>query len=188
MSVLMYWRDRLKAKQPFYCPSLRKEQVTYKPNRQDENNTWPHSVHRETMYEDYLAWYGEEYLKPYVESGYYADCPDQLPQAVNELGFFTTIAPWVYIVGRKEQVRAYKVKGQDHYEGEWYETYKNKYFVRLCTWEQHIAAFELDTGIPTGLELTHYCPEQALVVKNAIEGFRAEIERNRILMKSSNIT
>jgi hypothetical protein len=103
-------------------------------------------VQRTTLYEDYLSWCEQVYLAPYRDSEYFRLYPQMVPKPDEEIIFYSSLYPWIYLVGKKKQVRSYLVDTKEAFEGQWYETKKMKYFVRLCSWEDHVAAFELYTG------------------------------------------
>jgi hypothetical protein len=185
MSVLMYWKERLVAKNPLFSEAKRLEKIHVKHRRSDMDNPWPHSVARSALFEDYLIWHEEAYLVPFRAVDYYQSNPDRLPAPADELGFFSTIAPWLYLVGKKQQVRTYLVPVQEFYDGEWYETKKNKYFVRLCTWEQHVAGFEMITGVPLDMQTEYYHPERARTVADAQTEYHRQIAENREVMEAA---
>lgn len=148
MSVVQYWKERLEAQNPLYDTALRIPQVNVRPNPgMDPRASWPRAVARSALYQDYITWFKECYLKPFKETPYYAERPSRLPKPVSELIFFSTIAPWIYVVGKKEQARTYLVPTQMKFEDRWVSGKKNSYFARLLEWRHHVAAFELDTGI-----------------------------------------
>lgn len=145
MAVVLYWNQRLAERNPLRDPELRIEGVNIKSREVEDS--WPRAVAKQAQYMDYLKWFDEEYLPSFASVDYYRDFPDQLPKPANELEFFTTIAPFMYVVGRKQQVRSYAVKQQQTYEGEWMTIKKTRNFTRLCEWEEHVAAFVVQTGI-----------------------------------------
>lgn len=151
MSVVHYWHGRLKERQPFRSESLRIEGVTVRAR--EGNDTWPRAIAKQTMRNDYLTWFEEVYLPPYLDSGYYKDCPQALPQPLDDLHFFTAISPFVYLLGKHAQTRPYRVQEQRMHEDRWVTIRVTRNFVRLCEWGDHVAAFELATGLLVGSRL-----------------------------------
>jgi hypothetical protein len=146
MSAMLYWKERLLTGMPFYASKMYVEGLNYKPNRKDPTSPWPHSVARSAFYADYCIWHNEAYLPQFKDQPHYKEYPEDLPMMADELGFFATIAPWLYVVGKSRQVRSYAVTERVHQDGEWHEARRKRYFVRLCSREVHVAAFELFTG------------------------------------------
>lgn len=184
MSVTMYWKERLAAHNPVYCDALRIDKLTVK-KRPGQLDDWPHSVARSTLFDDYVAWHNEVYLSGYREADYYKQHPERLPQPVDELTFFSTMSPWLYIVGKKQQVRTYMVPHRYRYEDEWVEGKKNTYFVRLCEWQHHAAAFELNTGIRLDDASEYYEPGRAQMVADAAAAYLQKISENRQSLERS---
>lgn len=150
MSAILYWQGRLIERQPIWHAPLRIEGDVIRSHRK-ENDTWPHAICRSAMYADYLEWFKRVYLPPFEGQPYYANSPDRLPEPADELNFYVTLSPWVYLLGKKAHVRMRNVSHRVCVEGRWIETKASRYFVRLCEWEDHVAAFELKTGIRLGI-------------------------------------
>jgi hypothetical protein len=146
MAVVLYWKERLAARCPIRAPGLLVEGFGYRKRQDRPDDPWFKSVARQTLLLDYQAWFTEVYLPPFASVQYYQDFPDQLPVAADDLAFFTTIAPFIYIVGKKQQTRSYLVDKREPYQGRWIEIKSYRNFVRLCEWEDHVAAFRLQTG------------------------------------------
>jgi hypothetical protein len=150
MSINAYWHERLRAREPIRLQALRQIGFNVKPR---ENDTWPTAVAKQALRLDYLAWFDEVYLPPYLESGFYQDTPQALPQRLDDLHFFTALSPFIHIIGREEQTRTYKVRVNKQHEGRWISVKANRNFVRLCEWREHVAAFELVTGLSINMPL-----------------------------------
>lgn len=146
MSVVLYWRQRLIAGRPIRSDTLWAEGYNYRPLDKQPDSTWPKAVAKQALFQDYLGWFEEEYLKPFAASKGYAEFPDQLPKPANELGFFSQINPMLMLVGASSQVRNYKVTRRQLYEGRWIDVKGWRSFVRLCEWDEHVSAFILQTG------------------------------------------
>lgn len=145
MSAVLYWKERLEDAQPLRDEALRVEGFNVK--NPSATNTWPRAVARQALYQDYLKWFEEIYLLSFKTVGYYQDFPEQMPKPLDELGFFATMGPFLYVVGKDKQVRNYSVKVQKPYQGRYVQVKTGRYFVRLCEHKAHCAAFELNTGI-----------------------------------------
>ena len=188
MSVIEYWKSRLKSRDPFFSKSLRLPRVNYKDHRPFTGDTWPRAIVRQAMFADYLAWHEDAFLAPYRNMPFYEDREDKLPKAVDELAFFTTMAPWVYIVGKKQQVRAYAVPTQKWHESEWVKCKVNKYFIRLCEWEDHVAVFELLTGLRVSEDAVFFDVERAKRVSEVVEAHLERIKNNREKLNPSMVS
>lgn len=178
-AVQLWWKERLVDRHPIGCEALRMEGYNLKTARTETTDPWPRAVARQALFEDYKIWFEDSYLPPYKTAGYYADFPDNLPRPTDELGFFTTIAPFLYIVGKKQQVRAYYVPQKQLYEDRYVTIKVNRYFVRLCEWEAHIAQFELLTGMDAHSILPSFDPDNAKTVARAISSAIRRIKANR---------
>lgn len=144
MSVLLYWQERLEAQNPLYTESLRVPKLNIRPMPgMDHKSSWPRAIARSALYEDYQQWHKDQFLALYRGISW----AGPMPKPVEELIFFSTMAQWLYIVGKDAQVRTYLVPHSHLYEGEWVHGKKNRYFIRLLDWEYHAAQFELTTGI-----------------------------------------
>jgi hypothetical protein len=142
MSVLLYWRERLEAHNPLYKEDLRIPGLNVRPmNGMDPKASWPRAIARYALYQDYCIWHREQFLPLYKG----VECPT--PKPADELIFYSTMAEWLYIVGKEQQVRTYLVTHSSYYEGEWVRGRKHRYFIRLLDWAYHAAQFELTTGI-----------------------------------------
>lgn len=164
MSAIQYWKERLAARNPLHA-GVWVEGRDYK-TRKDRPpiSTWPHSVCRAVIYEDYLIWHSEVMLAPYRGVAYYDENPDARPAPLNLIPFFTEISPFIYLVGKDSQVRSYPsiVVHQDD-EGNPVRSRKFKYFVRLCEWEAHSLAFEKKTGIVLSKNLAFFDPTRSVI-------------------------
>lgn len=159
MGVIPYWRERLKDHHPLALEALRVEGYNVR-KRTDIESTWPRAVAKQALLADYKAWYDRVFLPPFLDTGFYQDCPDQLPKRPNEFEFFATLSPFIHIVGRAQQTRAYHVPEQRQHQGEWVTVKVHRNFVRLCEWDEHAATFELLTGFrvyetPLDLQRNH---------------------------------
>jgi hypothetical protein len=164
MSVLIWWKERLAARAP-----LREFVPRYdlKPNRIDPNDTWPHSCARQALVEDYRDWHERFYLKPYREVPYYEANPDKLPQVVSDFEFFSTMVPYLYVIGKDRQVRTYQVPCKKMYDGRWMTVRVTRYFVRFAEWKEHVAAFETSTGMHIEANVLYFEEEKAKLLSNA---------------------
>jgi len=170
MSAQLYWRERLIARNPIYSEPLREVMYNFRPHRRAMDDTWPHAIARAVLLEDYTAWHKEVYLKPYGDVSFFRDNPKKLPRPLGQLEFFSTISPWLYVRGKKEQVRAYLVPHKVCVEGRWVSTLKNRYFVRLCPWEAHVAAFHVNTGMDVNETPLPFDPIAASLAASATYG------------------
>lgn len=181
MSVIVYWQERLRAGRPFFSNKVWEEPNNTRGKPAD-GATWPRAVARSALFDDYTIWHQDEYLQPYREAEYYAANPDRMPQPVDELAFYATIAPWLYIVDKNRQVRTYLVPVQVFYEDRWVETKKNRYFIRLCAREAHEAAFEIATALSPSTPVPYYTPGLAEQLEEAREAYMKRINANRETM------
>ena len=154
---------------------------TFRLNKNDLDARWPASVSRTALYNDYLLWHKDVFLKNYMGVGYYKDNPHRIPLAAPQLEFFSTLGPCLYVIGNERQVRAYKVYEEVHYEGKWIKIAKNRYFIRLCAWTEHCAAYELLTGVKLSVSLSFF-PIQARQISNAQDREEEETRKRRMLM------
>ena len=159
MSAVLYWKERLESAQPLRDEALRVP--GYNVRNPSVSQTWPRAIARQALYQDYQKWFDEEYLTAFRDVGYYQDFPQHMPKPLDELGFFATMGPFLYIVGRDKQVRNYTVKVQKPYQGRLVEVKTGRYFVRLCEHKAHCAAFELNTGIE--LAVAFYAKTDGLI-------------------------
>jgi hypothetical protein len=144
MSVLLYWKERLEAQNPLFNDKLRVPMLNVRPMPgMDPRSSWPRAVARSALYQDYQDWHKDQFLALYRGIQW----TGEMPKPAEELIFFSTMAEWLYVVGKEEQVRTYLVPNSVRYEGRWLKGKKNRYFVRLLDWEYHAAQFELTTGI-----------------------------------------
>lgn len=139
-AILPWWKERLEAR----CPvsPLFLIDGYYKARNHD---TWPIRIARSQLYNDYLAWYNS-YAQRTYDSPYYKAYPEKIPKYASETVFFSTMAPWIYVLGKDKMVRNYFVKTRVQYEGRWVDTKVRRYFIRLGTYEEHATAFQLETG------------------------------------------
>lgn len=145
MAVVMYWRERLQSGNPIRLEAL--QGVNYKrPQDINPEDPWPKAVSKQALLQDYMAWFDEVYIKPFLDTPFYQDCPEQLPKAATELEFFTTMSPFIHLVGRDQQIRSYPVHEQRFFEEKWVTVKVRRNFVRLCNLKEHVASFELQTG------------------------------------------
>jgi hypothetical protein len=145
MAVIPWWRGRLLARQPIGEPALWVEGITYKPST--DGGSWPKCVGKQALYKDYLSWFDDVYLEPYRGVGLYTDNPHLMPTPARDLDFFVTLAPFLYILNRVQQTRAYKIPIKVRYQDGYVTIRTRQNFVRLCAWEAHAAQFALQTGI-----------------------------------------
>jgi len=181
MSAALYWKERLLTGLPFASSEMYIEGLNFKPNRKDAKSPWPHSLARSAMYSDYCRWHRASYLPDFQDEPYYVEHPEDLPSPADELGFFSTLGPWLYVVGKSRQVRSYAVVERVFQAGEWHDVRRKRYFVRLCGIEVHRAAFELYTGS----ELCGASPDAKFamgVVSEAQRECRETTEKNRASM------
>lgn len=151
MGVIVYWRERLRDRNPLGSETLRIEKYNLR-KREGVEDSWPRAVAKQALLSDYKEWFDRVYLPPFLDTGYYQDCPDQLPKPASDLDFFVTMSPFIHVVGRAQQTRAYMVEQQEQYEGRWITIKVHRNFVRLCEWEEHVATFELLTGMKVHAE------------------------------------
>lgn len=181
MSVVIYWQERLKARRPFYSQKIWDEPNNTRGKPAD-GSTWPRAIARSALFDDYTLWHQDEYLRPYREAEYYVANPDRIPQPVDELTFYATMGPWLYIVDKQRQVRTYLVPVQQFYEDHWIEVKKNRYFIRLCEHTAHEAAFEIATALPPSAPVAYYSPSLTQELEAAREVYMKRINANREAM------
>lgn len=181
MSVVVYWKERLAAGRPFYSESIWDESNNTR-GKPTDGGAWPRAVARSALFDDYTVWHQDEYLKPYREAEYFADNPERMPQPVDELTFYATIAPWLYIVDKSRQVRTYLVPVRQFYEDRWVDTKKNRYFVRLCALKAHEAAFEIATALSPRAAVPYYTPKLSEELEAARNEYMKRINANREAM------
>jgi hypothetical protein len=145
MAVIPYWKERLLARCPLHVESLRVP-ANLRARNDQPGDTWPRAVAKQALFLDYQAWFDECYLVPYRETSYYQDGA-ALPEPAGELDFFITMSPFLHVVGRAQQTRSYFVREPQLHEGEFVMVKAKRNFVRLLTWNEHVAQFELVTGI-----------------------------------------
>lgn len=148
MTVALWWKSRLEAGDPIRSPRFRlagydvKERAVIHPTA----HKWPKAVARQALYADYLCWHDEVYLLPLRDVPFFQDFPERLPEPANELRFFTTLLPFMYVFDRSYHNRNYMVQTSRQFEGRWITVKANRYFYRLVEWEAHVAAYKLETG------------------------------------------
>lgn len=185
MSALLYWKERLLCGMPFFSSKFYDEKLFLKPNRKDPTSPWPHAVARSAMYADYAIWHREKYLPEFQEQPHYQRYPEDLPRAADELGFFSTIGPWLYVLGKSKQVRSYSIIERVHQSNVWHDVPKKRYFVRLCGLPVHIAAFELYTGISLGFHAADDRDQHRFArITEAQQECRIVTEKNRASVPS----
>lgn len=180
MSINAYWHERLSARQPLRLEALRQAGYNVKPREGDD---WPVAVAKQALRLDYMAWFDEVYLPPYLESGFYQDTPQALPQRLDDLHFFTALSPFIHLIGREQQTRTYKVRVPKKFEGRWITVKANRNFVRLCEWREHVAAFELATGLIVGDKLPDPDPENMGVMAEGVTVAIRKLAGNRETME-----
>lgn len=176
MATTLYWKERLTEGCIFYAGSSYILGNTYKAHKKGGDDTWPHAVARSTLYEDYCIWHREAYLPQFVNMPHYLEHPEDLPVRADELGFYATLGPWLYVVGKARQVRSYAVQERVFQLGAWHEVRRKRNFVRLCSIEVHRAAFQLYTGQDFRVV------EPIQIVTEAQQDCRERTERNRASM------
>lgn len=178
MAVILYWRDRLADRCPIRAPVLRIDGFGFRKRQDRPDDPWYKAVARQTLLQDYNAWFADVYLPQFTGVPYYMDYPDQLPKPADDLGFFTQIAPFLYIVDKKQQTRSYLVNIKEPFEGRWLELKTHRNFVRLCEWEEHVAAFRIQTGQDIGATQTiHF--DSIIRVAGAVRIAKKRIAENK---------
>jgi|GEM_PF-5434519 len=173
MAVVPWWKERLEERRPVRELAYYREGYDWKP-RDPASDTWPRLVATQALWNDYLAWHEDVYLAPFRASPYFQDFPDQLPKAADEAEFWHTFAPYLYISGSsKMQKRGYYVWDQQKHLDDWVRVKAHRNFVRLGTWEEHLAAFSMLTG--NGSDPTK-CVD---LIGGAMRRMRATTEANR---------
>lgn len=187
MSAALYWKERLQEGAIFYSKALYEGPHTFKTNPKRGSAEWPYAVNRISLYDDYCVWFHQRYLPQFKDEPYYRSYPEDLPERADELGFFATIGPWLYVVGKNRQVRNYSVPVVVTQDGCRVTVNRKKYFVRLCSLAVHRAAYELFTGTPLIGATVLYDPELASIVNAAQCDTRETTERNKASMDKSMI-
>lgn len=178
MTIIPYWHERLRDRQPLRSEALRLEGYNLKM-REGVVDTWPRAVAKQALRQDYLTWFAEVYLPPFMDSGHYRDCPEALPEPMDELHFFTALSPFIHLVGREAQTRSYRVKELRRHEDRWVPIRVFRNFVRLCEWAEHVAAFELATGIRCRVQLPPPTRENMEVVTRGVKVTIKRLADNR---------
>lgn len=124
------------------------------------------------MYQDYCYWHEDVFLVPYRGVLFFEN---DLPKPVDEMTFHVSIAPWIYLLGKDVQVRSYLVPHRYYFEGKYHQGKKRRYFVRLCYWETHVAAFETYTGVPVTGNVKFFDIEKTKRLAEDITNFRVVI-------------
>lgn len=171
MSVIQFWKERLQARNPLYSPAW-KVREDFKPRRGEENDTWPHSVVRDVLYQDYCIWFEQKFLEAYRQVLFFQE---HLPKPVDAYTFFCTMAPWLYLLGQDVQVRHYQVPRRQMYEGKWVTTKRYRYFVRMCEWSTHVAAFEMYAGVKVMAEVEFFEAVKAQKLAEELTNFSVKI-------------
>jgi hypothetical protein len=128
-TVANWWEQRLRERNPLALSST--IGWDYRPRTgMHAQDSWPHSVARMSLYQDYTKWCEEQ----------------EILRVEAELLFFLVMKPWLYLRDKNWHVRNYFVRQQEPFEGGWLTLKKRRYFVRLLTWEEHVDAFQNDTG------------------------------------------
>ena len=180
MSIQIWWRERLVEKNPLGHESLRIPRINLRGHSGPNIDPgWPRAVARSALYTDYKLWFDQIFLAPYRETPYYQQNESRLPAPVPEVVFFSTMTPWLYIVGKKEQVRTYMVPFNRRHKDGFIMGKKNTYFVRLCGWVYHVAAFEQNTGTEIGVNSPYLSQGRDALIQEAREAFLAKVEVNR---------
>lgn len=147
MTAALYWKERLEAGCPLYCEAHHNN--NWRRVRPDDPGMWFRAVARQALFMDYCEWFEREY-RPRVlrapEGHYFAELE---PQPMSEAAFFAAMAPWLYVEGKKQQVRAYVVDVDKWLpeRAEWVGCRQRRYFVRLAPHSVHAEAFFRSTGI-----------------------------------------
>jgi hypothetical protein len=150
MSIVPYWKERLEERRPIRELAYWVENYDWKPQPDAPADTWPRMVAKQALWKDYCAWFEDVYLLPFRTSPYFIDFPDQLPVPCTEVEFWHTMSPYLYLSGRpKMQTRGYFVWTQKKHMDEWVRCKVHRNFIRLGTWEEHLAQFALLTGGPS---------------------------------------
>lgn len=138
--VLIWWHDRLKARFPLR-DQFKIAPQNYKPKDGAGPDVWPGRVARYTLYDDYRGWFAEQnaILWPHLEE-------DQRPKCPNELAFFTTLGPYLYVRDKNQMTRTYFVSMPVLFEGKTRMVKKRRYFIRLAPYEEHVDAYLRQTG------------------------------------------
>lgn len=162
MSVQIYWKERLAAGCPTYMYRIEGTDVKHRKDRMED--LWPHSVARSSLFDDYLRWHNDVYLTPYRDFEYYRDRPEAMPQPADQLTFFTTMSPWLYIISKKDQIRNYPHETSVQVNGVWQTQSKGRYFVRLAELKFHVAYFEQHTGMKVNEPTRYFSPHDIAVM------------------------
>ena len=140
MASLIWWKERLREGSPLWSEALRLDRINLrKPMERD----WPSAVARGALYQDYENWFNIEFLSPYKDAR--TEKLD-LPKPDDQLTFFATLGPVIYLAGKEKQVKVCQVPVPAHHEGRWVTVKKSRYFIRLFSLDTHIAAYETVTG------------------------------------------
>jgi hypothetical protein len=173
MAVVAYWLQRLRDRRPLWSPGLNLPGQTFRPFRDRPEDSWPQAVSKQALFQDYQLWFTDVYLPPFQASGFYQDVPEALPKPATDLDFFVIMSPMIHLVGRAQQTRSHIVPLREMHQGEWYTVKRRKNFVRLCSWQEHVAAFELQTGLPVAATL----PPPTEQMKTVARGVKVSIRK-----------
>ncbi len=149
MSVHEYWRQRLAEGRPFYNKDFMTDPLCTRRATDDEDD-WPKAICRSRLYQDYLIWHQMVVVPVFEKTPYYQSNPEAIPKPVEEYVFYTTLAPYLYVIGKKEQVSNYRVNVPEQFNERTIVIKKFVYFVRLSSLRIHTMAFELHSGLLVG--------------------------------------
>lgn len=140
-SVIMWWRERLVARFPV-SDAFKQEPFNYKSRDGAALELWPARVARQALWKDYGLWADGQLKAAWSEM----TTEERVAQVPNELHFFSTLAPYLYVDNKRRMVKNYSVKTFVLFEGNQVEVRKRRYFVRLAPWKDHMEAFLRQTG------------------------------------------
>lgn len=125
-SVRLYWLSRLNDEQVFY--NVATADVDYRGDRH-----WPEFAARGSLYQDYLFWYGREYVPMFRQI-----LPPP-PRSLDDFmrGFYGLILR----KGYRMSASGFPVKVPRHYEGRWYTETVDRKFIRIPPLDEALEIF-----------------------------------------------
>lgn len=176
MSAIAYWRDRLHEKFPLY--NLEYVETDFvRINEGEFPKVWPMAISKQVLYNDYATWFDKVFLLPYKEVPYYVDNPGALPKADDQHTFFTTMGPFLYIIGQSQQDRTYTVMHVTESGLQLITQQKRHNFIRLCPIEAHAAVFEARTGMKVSSPRVRFDPRSDALIRKVIEAVKIKNDR-----------
>ena len=163
MAITIWWHQRLAQGFPLWGDPAKLDSLDVRRHKGAELSDWPRAVLRGALYENYRLWYKTHWREMY--EGF------PTPPMISELVFYAAMHPWLYVVGKKEQVRYYPVSGEE----------KSRYYVRLCELRHHRAVFNMSTGLDWNERPVERDLESAQIVAESMAEYKRAATQRRAL-------